>query len=251
MFASDGWIIASTGYAWQIALFLTLGESFTAFGGALALAALVGAVSGLVLGNVYRRGTRSPRGVAHLRKSRGVDPVARDERRHGGACGDRQCVGRACRVSLRADDHDGRLQPGEAVALSAALPCGDGGRLGHRRSERLRRGRDACRRSARRCRRPFCWRSRGPHSGSSCCTATIPASGPSQHPRSPSPPPKAFVIIRPLTACASGSAVLQPWRFSAIVRALRVRIPLLVWPCKTGSDRCRANCFCSPPPPSF
>ena len=50
MFASDGWIVASSGYAWQIALFLTLGESFTAFGGALALAALVGAISGLFLG---------------------------------------------------------------------------------------------------------------------------------------------------------------------------------------------------------
>ena len=55
-FASDGWITASTGYAWQIALFLTLGESFTAFGGALALAALVGAVSGLVLGNYIDAG---------------------------------------------------------------------------------------------------------------------------------------------------------------------------------------------------
>jgi hypothetical protein len=32
---------------WQMALFLALGESFTAYGGAMALAALVGAVSGL------------------------------------------------------------------------------------------------------------------------------------------------------------------------------------------------------------
>lgn len=56
MFASDGWIQASSGYAWQIALFLTLGESFTAFGGALALAALVGAVSGLVIGNTIDAG---------------------------------------------------------------------------------------------------------------------------------------------------------------------------------------------------
>jgi DHA1 family inner membrane transport protein len=56
MFASDGWIYASSGYAWQIALFLTLGESFTAFGGALALSALVGAVSGLVLGQYIDAG---------------------------------------------------------------------------------------------------------------------------------------------------------------------------------------------------
>ena len=50
IFATDGWIVGSSGYAWQIALFLTLGESFTAFGGAVALAALAGAVFGLVLG---------------------------------------------------------------------------------------------------------------------------------------------------------------------------------------------------------
>jgi hypothetical protein len=37
-------------FVWPIALFLSLGESFTAFGGALALAALVGAVAGLLLG---------------------------------------------------------------------------------------------------------------------------------------------------------------------------------------------------------
>jgi len=35
---------------WPIALFLSLGESFTAFGGALSLAALVGAIVGLRLG---------------------------------------------------------------------------------------------------------------------------------------------------------------------------------------------------------
>jgi len=56
MFASDGWIYACSGYAWQIALFLTLGESFTAFGGALALSALVGAISGLVLGQYIDAG---------------------------------------------------------------------------------------------------------------------------------------------------------------------------------------------------
>lgn len=50
MFATDGWIYACSGYAWQIALFVALGESFTAFGGAVALSALVGAISGLVLG---------------------------------------------------------------------------------------------------------------------------------------------------------------------------------------------------------
>jgi MFS family permease len=50
LFAADGWIVAGYVYAWQIALFVTLGENFSAFGGVLALAALVGAIAGLVLG---------------------------------------------------------------------------------------------------------------------------------------------------------------------------------------------------------
>lgn len=50
LFLADGWIAASYHFVWQIALFLSLHESFVAFGGALALAALVGAVAGLVLG---------------------------------------------------------------------------------------------------------------------------------------------------------------------------------------------------------
>src|SRR4030095_605376 len=50
LFAADGWIVAGYVFAWQIALFLTLGENFSAFGGVLALAALVGAVAGLFLG---------------------------------------------------------------------------------------------------------------------------------------------------------------------------------------------------------
>ena len=50
LFAADSWLAAGNYFAWQIALFLSLGESYSAFGGALALAALVGAVAGLVLG---------------------------------------------------------------------------------------------------------------------------------------------------------------------------------------------------------
>ena len=34
MFAADGWIAASYVFVWQIALFLSLGESFSAYGGA-------------------------------------------------------------------------------------------------------------------------------------------------------------------------------------------------------------------------
>jgi hypothetical protein len=50
LFLADGWIGAGYHFVWQIALFLSLGESFIAYGGALALAALVGAVAGLLLG---------------------------------------------------------------------------------------------------------------------------------------------------------------------------------------------------------
>jgi MFS transporter, DHA1 family, inner membrane transport protein len=56
MFMADGWIAAGFFFVWQMALFLALGESFTAYGGAMALAALVGAVSGLVLGRYIDAG---------------------------------------------------------------------------------------------------------------------------------------------------------------------------------------------------
>ena len=56
MFAADGWIAAGYVFVWQIALFLSLGESFTAYGGAMALAALVGAASGLLLGRLIDLG---------------------------------------------------------------------------------------------------------------------------------------------------------------------------------------------------
>jgi DHA1 family inner membrane transport protein len=50
LFAADGWIVAGYAFVWQIALFVSLGENLLAYGGALAVAALVGAVGGLVLG---------------------------------------------------------------------------------------------------------------------------------------------------------------------------------------------------------
>jgi DHA1 family inner membrane transport protein len=50
VFAADGWIAASYVFLWQIALFLTLGQSYSGFGAAMALAALVGAIGGLLLG---------------------------------------------------------------------------------------------------------------------------------------------------------------------------------------------------------
>jgi hypothetical protein len=50
LFATDGWLAVAYLLVWQIALFLSLGESLSAYGGAMALAALVGAASGLLLG---------------------------------------------------------------------------------------------------------------------------------------------------------------------------------------------------------
>jgi len=50
LFVGDGWVAAGYFITWQIALFVALGESYLAYGGALAVAALVGAVGGLLLG---------------------------------------------------------------------------------------------------------------------------------------------------------------------------------------------------------
>ena len=50
LFLADGAFAAGYHYVWQIALFISLGESFSAYGGAMALAALVGAACGLLLG---------------------------------------------------------------------------------------------------------------------------------------------------------------------------------------------------------
>lgn len=50
IFAADGWQTANYLIVWQIALFVSLSESFVAYGGALALAAMVGAAAGLALG---------------------------------------------------------------------------------------------------------------------------------------------------------------------------------------------------------
>jgi hypothetical protein len=48
--ATDGWLDAGFFFVWQLALFASLGESLAAYGGAMALAGLVGAVFGLWLG---------------------------------------------------------------------------------------------------------------------------------------------------------------------------------------------------------
>jgi hypothetical protein len=50
IFISDGFVASSWSFIWPIALFTSLGQNFLAFGGALAIAALVGAVASILLG---------------------------------------------------------------------------------------------------------------------------------------------------------------------------------------------------------
>jgi MFS transporter, DHA1 family, inner membrane transport protein len=84
LFVADGWIAAGFYFVWQMALFLALGESFTAYGGAMALAALVGAASGLLLGRYIDAGhgeravwlaAGSLAAVIALRTGSSTDPV--------------------------------------------------------------------------------------------------------------------------------------------------------------------------------
>jgi MFS transporter len=56
LFVADGLIAAGYFVVWQVALFLALGENIMAYGGALAIAAAVGAVSGLFLGKLIDAG---------------------------------------------------------------------------------------------------------------------------------------------------------------------------------------------------
>jgi hypothetical protein len=59
--AAGGWMLATFVLAWQLLLFLTLSRSFLAFGGAMAVAAIAGAATGLALGRMtdFGRGTRA------------------------------------------------------------------------------------------------------------------------------------------------------------------------------------------------
>ena len=56
LYATDGWFDACFFFVWQIALFVSLGEDFSAYGGAMALAGLVGAVFSLWLGRHIDQG---------------------------------------------------------------------------------------------------------------------------------------------------------------------------------------------------
>jgi hypothetical protein len=56
IYLADGWQVACIYYVWQVALFVSLGSSIGAFGGAVALAALVGAALTLFFGRHIDRG---------------------------------------------------------------------------------------------------------------------------------------------------------------------------------------------------
>ena len=56
LMVGDGLFAATYHYVWLIALFVALGESYSAYGGAAALAAVAGAAGGLVLGRHIDRG---------------------------------------------------------------------------------------------------------------------------------------------------------------------------------------------------
>jgi MFS family permease len=50
LFLADGWLGAAFYFFWQVALFVSVGSSYRAYGGAMALAALLGGVGSLLLG---------------------------------------------------------------------------------------------------------------------------------------------------------------------------------------------------------
>ena len=56
LFVADGWTASGFFIVWQIALFIALGQNYLAYGGALAVAALVGSVAGLLLGRLIDAG---------------------------------------------------------------------------------------------------------------------------------------------------------------------------------------------------
>jgi hypothetical protein len=85
MFMADGWIAAGFFFVWQMALFLALGESFTAYGGAMALAALVGAS-----GRAGASPLRTDHDDRRLQSSEGVALRAALPHRHRGRLGRRR-----------------------------------------------------------------------------------------------------------------------------------------------------------------
>ncbi|MFN8947630.1 MAG: MFS transporter [Alphaproteobacteria bacterium] len=70
----NGWFAATFILAWQVALFLALGESLSAYGGTMALAAVAGAAGGLMVGHLLDEGRGAP--VAVLVVFAGIAAIA-------------------------------------------------------------------------------------------------------------------------------------------------------------------------------
>ena len=122
LFAADGWIAAGYVFVWQIALFVSLGESLLAYGGALAVAALVGAVGGLVLGRHIDAG-HGKRAVLIAFGLIALIIVLRALATGNAVVAVMaNALGAAGRVSLHADADDGGIHPGEACAVHAEIP---------------------------------------------------------------------------------------------------------------------------------
>ncbi len=133
LFVADGWMACGLLFVWNLALFISLGENLQAFGGAMALAAVVGAASGLFLGRLIDSG--------HGARAAWI-ALSVHIRRRGTACGQlwrshlcraRQCGRRVDGLPLHPDGDDGCLQSGPAFALRRALPYRDRRRMGYRR----------------------------------------------------------------------------------------------------------------------
>jgi len=56
LLGSDGWIFCSSSWAWSMIVFQALSSRYDAYGGVLAVLAVVGALSGLALGHLIDRG---------------------------------------------------------------------------------------------------------------------------------------------------------------------------------------------------
>jgi len=119
---ADGWFIAWFFLVWQIVLFLALGQAFAAYGGAMALAALVGAALGLLLGRHVDMGHGRRAVLIAGVGGDGGDGPARDQRRITLAGGGGQCDGAAGVLAGHPGVPLGDLQPGQGLALPDEVP---------------------------------------------------------------------------------------------------------------------------------
>lgn len=152
--STDGWLAAGFVYVWQVALFITLGERYAAYGGAMALAGVLGALASLGVGNLIDLGHgRRSTILAYGLTNRG-DRIPGCEHRAAGRGPRRQRPGRLRWGAVRAGDDGQGLQPRQGLAVSVAFPHRHRRRLGYRQRARLPRlrGPNRARRPARRLR---------------------------------------------------------------------------------------------------